>query len=78
VAQVTRLCLNECLGAYAARIGRTPDEARDVWRAEGLRLLHVTDTRAYALALAMRGGLCRIAPGVPVPTRAVTWSEDVP
>jgi len=83
VAQVTleRRGLDESLEAYAARIGCTPDEARDVWRAESLRLLHVElgdFPRSRALNLVCRGGLARIAPGVSVPTRAVTWSEEVP
>lgn len=84
MAQVTRYRLerrglDESLEAYASRIGVSVDAARHVWRAEGVRLLRVADDASHALALTTRGLWgARIAPGVSVPTRAVTWSEDVP
>ncbi len=84
-ADLTRRGLDESLEAYAARIGRTPDEARHLWRIEALRFLRVSflvnDDPALGarevMSLVSRG-LARIAPGVSVPTRAVTWSENVP
>lgn len=72
--------LDESLEAYAARIKRTPDEARHLWRAEGLRLLHVADFMDVSLPALLREhvaiGICRIAPGVSVPTNAITWSDE--
>ena len=74
-----RLGLDESLEAYAKRTGRTVDEARYLWRLESLRALRIDtpdpehDGRWYATVTA---GLCRIAPGVAVPTNAVTWSDE--
>jgi hypothetical protein len=65
--------LNESLETYAARINRTPDEARYLWRVGALDALHV-DRGTYDPAWC-RSGLCRIAPGVAVPTRAIEWSD---
>ncbi len=71
--------LDESLEAYAARIKRTPDEARFLWRAEALRLLHVAGwTHDHVPKLIydhVTRGHAAIAPGVSVPTRAVEWSD---
>jgi hypothetical protein len=93
---VIRLGLRESLEEYAARNGVTPDRARVVWRAEGLRLLNAIVPRARVFGMygsemlyapasdvsrATRAGvcshfeLCRVAPGVAVPCRAVVGFE---
>jgi hypothetical protein len=75
---LTRRGLDESLEAYAARIGRTPDEARHLWRIGALVALRVPEPDRHNWMIDVDRGLCRIAPGVSVPTRAVTWSEEVP
>lgn len=67
-----RLNLDESLEAYAARHAMRIDDARPCWRQDAMLLLHLPMiTTAHASA-----GLCRIAPGVAVPTSAVTWSDE--
>jgi hypothetical protein len=68
---LARRGLEESLEAYAARIKRTPDEARALWRMGALDALHLAPVD---IDVVLRG-LCRIAPGVSVPTRAVEWSD---
>jgi len=76
---LTRLGLDESLEAYSKRLGCTPDEARYAWRVESLRLLHVANWTPEGvptfLLIHVTRGLCRIAPGVSVPTREVVWSD---
>jgi hypothetical protein len=69
---LARRGLEESLETYAARIKRTPDEARYLWRVGALEALHVPRDYSHGVVSV---GLCRIAPGVSVPTRAVEWSD---
>jgi hypothetical protein len=73
VITTKRLGLDESLEAYAARIGISSDKARPFWRVEALVLLHL-----YPEEWDVVSGLCRIAPGVAVPTASVSWTEDGP
>jgi hypothetical protein len=74
-----RLGLDESLEAYAKRHGLSVDAARVGWRLDALHLLHVADyADAYERVARAWRGVCRIAPGVAIPTRAVEWSEGAP
>lgn len=68
-----RLSLDESLEAYTKRHAfRSVDEARPFWRQDGLYIL-----LAKMVTLgSVQAGVCRIAPGVAVPTNAVTWSDE--
>lgn len=66
-----RLGLSESLEQYARRHRSTPHEMRYQWRLNGLWLLGVR-----ARIDEVEAGLCAIAPGVSVPTKAVTEFDE--
>ena len=74
--------LSESLESYACRHRSIPHEMRAAWRIEGLRLLGVLPATATGpigaefMAAWVTRGICAIAPGVTVPTKAVTEFDD--
>ena len=72
--------LNESLEQYAHRNQVPCNYARPFWRAESLRLLGVKRTFAQASphTFDKPETLCRIAPGVAVPTKETKSPEAFP
>jgi hypothetical protein len=80
IPDLTRKGLSESLEAYAKRVGLSVRDARPFWRAQGLGILKPALTtpewsnQTAALLVGLLR-LCRIAPGVSIPTRTPTEKE---